>query len=728
VVSSLRLVAVAGDDGLAYAVQIVRALHALQEPLILRFLVNTSQLEVGIECPPWQVAEVCRAIHGVAPYWEVSESEWERPGDANLAIGASLGLPERPDWAPLRDIHSLEGAEPLSALLEAVQPLSDQEALIIQLLVLPADTVRLGQAFKDLTVPVFPGNAVELVAAALGKGPRLPRFAPPLQRQLEERLIEPAFEVTGRVILLGNEIPHLASKARSITAASDAVYDGGNRQCHFTDWHWVASWPLPNIPDDSSLLMNANELAAWWHYPMGNVFHSGWTIVSKPTLPLPNIVAKAKGIPLGAYRCRGQDTIVHLPVPDLNAGSLACIGRTGVGKSVLTANIIQGLLAQPDFPGLTLVDMPGTLAHLVALHCIPPHREQDVILLDTQDTEYPVGIPFLTPPAGVSKEAHIQSVFSIIRIIFQEQWSKTRMEDAIFAITVTLCSRPDSTLMDIPRLLTRPAYRYQALRYLDDPVALDFWRDYEALSDYGKRELSRPILHRIRHFLRSPAIRNMLCRTDGLDETRNTNDGLILLASLAGTEIQAEAELPAEIIAARLRLSIFSRLALPQAKFRQHYLVVDESQRLSGASLPALLRESRKAGLANILVTQYIDAWSEELTQSILGNVGTLVAFRCGVSDARRLAPALRPFGPEDLDDLDRYQAVVKMQVDGHTMPAFKVNTLPVESPADESRLTRIRENTRRQYARPRWQVEKDLEETEADNATGNGWEDVEEE
>jgi hypothetical protein len=213
-----------------------------------------------------------------------------------------------------------------------------------------------------------------------------------------------------------------------------------------------------------------------------------------------------------------------------------------------------------------------------------------------------------------------------------------------------------------------------------------------------------------------------------LDTTRIINESLILLVSLSGPEVQAEADLLAEIMVARLRLSVFSRLAYPQARFRQHYLVADESQHLSGSSLPALMGESRKAGLAVFLATQYIDAWGEELAQSILGNVGTLIAFRCGVSDARRLAPALRPFGPNDLEDLDRFQAVIKMQVGGHTMPAFQVNTLPVDSPADEARLSSIRENTRRQYARPRRQVEKDLEETEEDNVTENGWDDVEEE
>jgi excisionase family DNA binding protein len=109
-----------------------------------------------------------------------------------------------------------------------------------------------------------------------------------------------------------------------------------------------------------------------------------------------------------------------------------------------------------------------------------------------------------------------------------------------------------------------------------------------------------------------------------------------------------------ELLIARLHLALLARLN--QAKSERHavYVSIDESQRFAGASLPILLSEGRKLGLGLILSTQFLDAWGDELSASVLGNVGTLVAFRCGPDDARRLRASMRPFTPENLEDLDR--------------------------------------------------------------------------
>ena len=72
---------------------------------------------------------------------------------------------------------------------------------------------------------------------------------------------------------------------------------------------------------------------------------------------------------------------------------------------------------------------------------------------------------------------------------------------------------------------------------------------------------------------------------------------------------------------------------------------------------------------------RFLDSWGEALTQSVLGNVGALVAFRPSGNDSRHLGHAFRPFTPEHLEDLDRFEAVVKLQVDGRTAPAFDIRT-----------------------------------------------------
>ena len=117
--------------------------------------------------------------------------------------------------------------------------------------------------------------------------------------------------------------------------------------------------------------------------------------------------------------------------------------------------------------------------------------------------------------------------------------------------------------------------------------------------------------------------------------------------------------------------------------------------------------ERKRERSASSSVARSISRWSEELSESVLGNVGTLIAFRCGLDDARRLAPVLRPFTAEQLMELDRLEAVVRMQVDGQTLPAFDLKILPIEATPDEASGERIRSQTRQQFGRPREEVER---------------------
>jgi hypothetical protein len=351
------------------------------------------------------------------------------------------------------------------------------------------------------------------------------------------------------------------------------------------------------------------------------------------------------------------------------------------------------------------------------LRSVPAHREHDAILLELSDTENPVGLAFFGEWPGVPQEVVVQSNFSLLRLIFREHWSPTRMEDAVFAITATLCGMKGATLLDVSRLLTRPTFRRRALAGLKDLSAREFWGDYEALSESAQREMARPILNRLRAFYRSPAVRHMVCQKNGINFQRLMDKGAILLVSLAGQEIQAEADLLGELILARLHLAAMSRLTRQAGELVPCYIAVDESHRYKGASLPTLLREGRKLATPLILSSQYIDSWGEELVESILGNVGTLIAFRCGSNDSRRLSASLRPFTADQLEDLDRYEAIAKMQVGGATMPAFRFSTLPIEAPANEEMLERVRSRTRRLYTRPRREVE-----AEMDSADGQVW------
>jgi hypothetical protein len=164
-----------------------------------------------------------------------------------------------------------------------------------------------------------------------------------------------------------------------------------------------------------------------------------------------------------------------------------------------------------------------------------------------------------------------------------------------------------------------------------------------------------------------------------------------------------------ELFVARLTLRLKARLR-PDAPRRPLLLAIDESQRLKGASVPILLSQLRKAGVSPILLTQFLENWSEELYQAIIGNVTNFLIFGVGPDDATKLAPLVHPYTARDLLDLNRYEALAKIQVGGISSGAFDLRTLRLEAEPNPQHLALIQERTRARYARPRAEVEAQFE------------------
>jgi hypothetical protein len=95
-----------------------------------------------------------------------------------------------------------------------------------------------------------------------------------------------------------------------------------------------------------------------------------------------------------------------------------------------------------------------------------------------------------------------------------------------------------------------------------------------------------------------------------------------------------------------------------------------------------MLPELRKYRIGLVMVSQFLEQLSEELQYAILGNVGSLVAFRLGVRDARILADEFFPeFSVEDLVNLPAHYIYLRLMIDGAVSRGFSgVTVSPVRS------------------------------------------------
>src|SRR6202046_2707656 len=146
-----------------------------------------------------------------------------------------------------------------------------------------------------------------------------------------------------------------------------------------------------------------------------------------------------------------------------------------------------------------------------------------------------------------------------------------------------------------------------------------------------------------------------------------------------------------------------------ESERRDFYLFIDEFQNFSTDAFASILAEARKYRLCLTLSHQYIDQLPESIRQAVFGNVGTLVAFRIGYTEAEGITKEFgKPIPATSLADLERYEAVVKLLVEGSNQEPFRAKMLP----PFENRVGRrgkLIARSRERFAMPRAKIESKL-------------------
>jgi hypothetical protein len=126
---------------------------------------------------------------------------------------------------------------------------------------------------------------------------------------------------------------------------------------------------------------------------------------------------------------------------------------------------------------------------------------------------------------------------------------------------------------------------------------------------------------------------------------------------------------------------------------------VDEAHSITG-SFAEMLSETRKYRLGTTLALQYLDQLDPAFRAALLGNIGTIMAFRTGAEDAAYLSREFYPvFREADFVNLPKYHIYLKLLIDGVPSQGFSATTLPVHFPKTGNRQ-RVIDSSRRRYGR----------------------------
>lgn len=358
-------------------------------------------------------------------------------------------------------------------------------------------------------------------------------------------------------------------------------------------------------------------------------------------------------------------------------GHMYLIGKTGTGKSTLLETFILDDLKKGY--GLALLDPHGDLVKNLYKKA-QFYRQSDMIYFDASNLNQPFGF---NPLANVNPDRRPLAASGILQVfkhLWRESWGP-RLEHILRNCLLALLDYPEATLADVLTLLSDKPFRGAVVKHLTNSQIKDFWtKEYESYPARLRAEAISPIQNKVGAFLSNPVLKRILTEPQKKLNLRNIMDeGKVLLVNLAkGNLGEDTANLLGSLLISRFDLAALSRANVPEEERHSFYLYADEFHNFTTESLSGMLSELRKYRLSMTLSNQFLTQIEPPVRDAILGNVGTIICFRIGVSDAEILAPEFAPeINAIDLLNLPNYHVYLKMMVDGTVTKPFSAVTLP---------------------------------------------------
>jgi type IV secretory pathway TraG/TraD family ATPase VirD4 len=415
-------------------------------------------------------------------------------------------------------------------------------------------------------------------------------------------------------------------------------------------------------------------------------------------------------VPIGYYpvnrataALQAQDRLKHM----------AIFGKTGVGKTTLLANMIAADLKYGA--GVTVVDPHGSLIADI-LETLPSERTNDVIYLNPlHHSGRVVGLNLLDVKQAQHKPLVVSSLISIFKNLWPEGWgarSEFIFSNALYAL---LALPYPSTLLAVQKLLTDQRHRRQLLGRIRDPSVLWFFNQYDKQwSKSFREEAIAPIVNKVNKFVASPLLRPVLGQPrSGFDFRALLDERKILLCDLSkGTLGFDVSSLLGSIVVTKLALAALSRRDIPEHEREAHFLYADEVQNfVYGMDLPTIVAEARKYRLALTMATQTLGQLPKDTQSAVLGNCGTIAAFRLSAADALVLEQEFLQSPPaREFISLNDYEMYVKTLIDGGQGEPTLVKTYgPAPEDQRQNRSEVIIRTSLERYGQPRAAIEAKL-------------------
>ncbi len=356
------------------------------------------------------------------------------------------------------------------------------------------------------------------------------------------------------------------------------------------------------------------------------------------------------------------------------------VGQTGTGKSTLLEGMLRQDAAQNQ--GFCLIDPHGDLAEAVV-----ESANDRVLYWNLADPSCQIGFNPLASVAKPYRPLVVSGLIEGLKRQWEDAWG-ARMEHLLRYALLALLERDDSTLQNVMPMFLDKDWRATVVAGIDDPQVHQFWDvEFAAMNYRTAVDGVAPIANKLGAFMAHPLVRKALCAPEiPINFSELLSTGKSLVVNLGKGRLGADiSNVVGGLIVSSLASAAYQRQEIPEQQRTPYFLYIDEFHSFTTSAFADLLSELRKYGLGLVATTQHTSRLSKTVREAIFGNVGTIMSFRVGATDADLLE---KQFGADvprasDLVGLANYEVYMKLMVDGIQTKPFSARTLPPEISGD---------------------------------------------
>jgi hypothetical protein len=536
---------------------------------------------------------------------------------------------------------------------------------------------------------------------------------------IESKTKYPGYEVLVRVVVSSNTAAHSQALLKNVVAAfalfDSPSYNGFKFAVTKNIEELVTSYIFRFFPQTvTQNILNSIELASIFHLPDQS---------SIPTSQVQRQMSKQvdgptqimeEGFLLGYNEFRGVKKPIRLSTNDRRRHTYI-IGQTGTGKSVLLENLaFQDMM---DGRGFAFVDPHGDSVETL-LGKVPKERVEDVIYFNPGDMTNPIGLNMFEFDHPDQKDFLVQEAINMLYGLYDPGHTGIvgpRLEHIFRNCALLLMSDPNGgTFIDVPKLLIDEEFMKSKLKHVKDQTVLDFWtKEWPASQKSNESgEVVSWVVSKFGPFISNDAMRNIIGQTKSGFNLRDIMDNKkILLVNLSkGKMGELNSKLLGIIFVMKFQAAAMGRADMSEDQRVDFSLYVDEFQNFATESFESILSEARKYRLNLILGNQFMTQLTDKIREAIIGNVGTVVSGRIGITDAEILVKKFAPtFDAEDLTKMPNYQSVTSVMINNVPSAPFSMSFLPPMGEPNNQLSDALKRLSASKYGKPRSVVEKEI-------------------